>query len=106
VFNGWKGMTQEEFAKLVNSGTPTLIDFRAKWCGPCKQLKPILDEIQTTYEGKIKIVEIDIDENKSLAESMHIMHIPNLQYFKNGKIESSFEGFKEKADLLAILKLE
>lgn len=106
VFNGWKGMTKEDFDKIIHSEIPTLVDFRAKWCGPCKQLKPILDQIQKEYEGKINIVEIDIDDNKSLADEMHVMNIPLLIYYKKGEVQINIEGFEEKADLIKSLKLE
>lgn len=105
VFNGWKGMSKEDFAKLTNGPIPTLIDFRAKWCGPCKQLKPILDELSKEYAGKLNIVEIDIDENKSLADDMHITNIPLLVYYKDGKVAMNIEGFTEKKDIIAALKL-
>lgn len=105
VFNGWKGMTKEDYDKLIHSDVPTLIDFRAKWCGPCKQLKPILDEIQKEYEGKIKIVEIDIDENKSLADDMRVMNIPLLIYYKNGEVVINIEGYEPKEDLIKSLGL-
>lgn len=105
VFNGWKGMTKADFDQLISSDIPTLIDFRAKWCGPCKQLKPILDALQKDYQGKINIVEIDIDDNKSLAEEMHITNIPLLVYYKNKKVEINLEGFMERADLIRALKL-
>jgi thioredoxin 1 len=100
VFNGWRGMSVDDYKTLTTSTVPVLIDFRAKWCGPCKQLKPILDEIRTEQNGKIQIVEIDIDENKSLAEHMHITNIPLLMYYKNGELIQTVEGFMEKQDLL------
>ncbi|MBL7772602.1 MAG: thioredoxin fold domain-containing protein [Chitinophagaceae bacterium] len=106
VFNGWKGMTKEAFEKITQNSTPTLVDFRAKWCGPCKQLKPILDELAKEYAGKLNVVEIDIDENKSLADDMHITNIPLLVYYKDGKVAMNIEGFTEKKDIIAALKLQ
>ncbi len=103
--NGWKGMTKEEYQKIINDDIPTLVDFKASWCGPCKQLKPILEDIKKQYAGKINIVEIDIDQNKSLADDMNIRNIPLLIYHKKGKVEMNIEGFVEKADLIKTLKL-
>jgi thioredoxin len=102
----WKGMSKEEFEKLTNGDIPVLIDFNATWCGPCKRLKPILAEIEKEYVGKVKVVAIDIDENKSLAESMKVTNIPLLIYYKKGKVEMNIEGFADKAQLVSAMKLK
>jgi thioredoxin len=102
----WKGMSKEEFEKLTNGDIPVLIDFNATWCGPCKRLKPILAEIEKEYVGKVKVVAIDIDENKSLAESMKVINIPLLIYYKKGKVEMNIEGFADKAQLVSAMKLK
>jgi thioredoxin len=103
--NEWIGMTKEAYADIINSKVPVLIDFNAKWCGPCKQLKPILEEIQREYQGKINIVPIDIDVNKSLARSMYVNSIPLLVYHVNGKVVMNQEGFLDKPSLVQLLKL-
>jgi thioredoxin len=102
----WKGMSKEEFEKISNGDIPVLIDFNATWCGPCKKLKPILAEIEKEYAGKIKVVAIDVDENKSLAESMKVTNIPLLIYYKKGKVEMNIEGFADKARLVSAMKLK
>jgi thioredoxin len=102
----WKGMSKEEFEKITNGDIPVLIDFNATWCGPCKKLKPILAEIEKEYAGKIKVVAIDVDENKSLAESMKVTNIPLLIYYKKGKVEMNIEGFADKARLVSAMKLK
>ena len=102
----WKGMSKEEFEKITNGDIPVLIDFNATWCGPCKKLKPILAEIEKEYTGKIKVVAIDVDENKSLAESMKVTNIPLLIYYKKGKVEMNIEGFADKARLVSAMKLK
>ena len=102
----WKGMSKEEFEKITNGEIPVLIDFNATWCGPCKRLKPILAEIEKEYAGKVKVVAIDVDENKSLAESMKVTNIPLLIYYKKGKVEMNIEGFADKAKLVSAMKLK
>ena len=102
----WKGMSKEEFEKITNGDVPVLIDFNATWCGPCKKLKPILAEIEKEYAGKIKVVAIDVDENKSLAEAMKVTNIPLLIYYKKGKVEMNIEGFADKAKLISAMKLK
>jgi thioredoxin len=102
----WKGMSKEEFEKITNGDIPVLVDFNATWCGPCKKLKPILVEIEKEYAGKIKVVAIDVDENKSLAESMKVTNIPLLIYYKKGKVEMNIEGFADKARLVSAMKLK
>ena len=102
----WKGMSKEEFEKITNGDFPVLVDFNATWCGPCKKLKPILAEIEKEYAGKIKVVAIDVDENKSLAESMKVTNIPLLIYYKKGKVEMNIEGFADKARLVSAMKLK
>jgi thioredoxin len=102
----WKGMSKEEFEKITNGDIPVLVDFNATWCGPCKKLKPVLAEIEKEYVGKIKVVAIDVDENKSLAESMKVTNIPLLIYYKKGKVEMNIEGFADKARLVSAMKLK
>jgi thioredoxin 1 len=101
----WKGMTMEEFDQITNSNIPVLVDFKAAWCGPCKQLKPILEELQSEYQGKLKVVYIDVDENKSLADKMKISSIPLMVYYKNGKVAMNIEGYADKSSIKRSLKL-
>ncbi|MBK7763754.1 MAG: glutaredoxin family protein [Bacteroidetes bacterium] len=103
--NTWKGMSKEKYDELISGNTPVLVDFNAKWCGPCKQLKPILEEIQKEYASKLKIVTIDIDENKSLAQMLYVRNIPLLIYHENGTPKINQEGFIGKDDLIKLLHL-
>jgi len=104
--SGWTGMTKAEYDKLTQSAIPVLFDFKAKWCGPCKQLTPILNEIEKEYAGKIKIVQIDVDENKSLADALKIRSIPFLIFYKNGKLTMNIEGLTDKKNLIKSLGLK
>lgn len=103
--NTWKGMTKETYDALISGNTPVLVDFNAKWCGPCKQLKPILEEIQKEYATKLKVITIDIDENKSLAQMLYVRNIPLLIYHENGTPKINQEGFIGKEDLIKLLHL-
>lgn len=80
-----KGITTSEFYNIINTNKTVLIDFYAPWCGPCKQLMPIIDEISKKYEGKTKVVKIDVDQNSQLTKALNITSIPTLIVYKNGK---------------------
>ncbi len=78
------GMTAEDFKKAATDSVLVLVDFNAEWCGPCKKLAPILDELVAESNGKIKLLKIDIDKNQALAQQMQIQAIPVLQLYKGG----------------------
>ncbi len=101
----WKGMSKEDFAKQTSGSIPVLVDFKASWCIPCKKLKPILDEIEKEYPGKIKVLAVDIEENKSLAEDMQIKEIPLLCLYQNGVKVKEIKGFAEKATIISEFKI-
>jgi thioredoxin 1 len=73
------------FAELLKSKEPVLVDFSAEWCGPCKQLKPILEQVKKKVGGSAKIIKIDVDKNRSTAEKFQIRSVPTLILFKDGK---------------------
>lgn len=98
-------LTESNFdVEVLNSNLPIMVDFWAVWCGPCKVLSPIVDEIAKEYEGKIKVGKVNVDENNALAARYGVMSIPTLKFFKNGKLVGELIGAAPKATVEAELK--
>jgi len=90
-------------AEVLQSTQPVLVDFWAEWCGPCKMIAPLLDELAGEYAGKAKIAKVNVDDNQALAGQFRVTAIPTLLLFKNGQVIEQIVGMRSKRDLKASL---
>lgn len=86
---------------VLESSTPVLVDFWAEWCGPCKMVAPIVNEIADEYDGKLRVVKVDADANPDLITAYNVMGIPSLLLFKDGEVIDRVTGYKPKAQILS-----
>ena len=90
-------------ADVIEAGTPVLVDYWAEWCGPCKMIAPILDEVSKDYDGKLRIAKMNVDENRDVPAKFGIRGIPTLMLFKDGQLAATKVGALSKAQLTAFL---
>ncbi len=90
-------------ADVLNSQIPVLVDYWAEWCGPCRMVAPILDEISQDYAGRIKVAKVNIDENRDTATKFNIRGIPTLMLFKDGGVAATKVGALSKSQLAAFI---
>jgi len=97
--------TDENFENEVDqSETPVLVDFGAEWCGPCRALAPIVEELAKEYDGKIKVGTVDIDKARGVATRFGIMSVPTLIFFKGGEVVNKITGLQPKANLKNVIE--
>jgi thioredoxin 1 len=96
--------TEATFQKdVLNSSLPVLVDFTAAWCGPCKQLEPIIQQLAQDWDGKIQVFRLDVDENPNLTMQFEVMGVPTVMLFMKGKPVERFSGYQPKERILSKL---
>ncbi len=94
-------ITDTNFDELVSTGKPLVIDFWAEWCGPCRMVSPIIEELAVEYEGKVTIGKMDVDNNDDVVSKFGIRNIPTILFIKNGEVVDKQVGATNKASLAA-----
>jgi thioredoxin 1 len=102
--NNISAITDTSFeTEVIESTTPVLVDFWAQWCGPCKAIAPILDDLAQKYNGKIKIVKLDVDNNPATPPKFGVRGIPTLILFKDGQVKATQVGMLSKNELMSFI---
>jgi thioredoxin 1 len=96
--------TNESFGDIIKGQTPVLVDFFAEWCGPCKMMKPILEDLHNKMGNRVRIIKVDIDKSPKLAEALHIQSVPTLMLFKGGETKWRGAGVMQASQLQKIIE--
>ena len=96
--------TTETFGSIIKGDKPVLVDFFATWCGPCKMMPPILEQVNKQLGEQVRIIKIDVDKNQQLASQLNVSSVPTLAIFKNGEIKWRQPGVQQAAALVNLLK--
>jgi thioredoxin 1 len=97
-------VSDEQFdEQVLKSSEPVLVDFWAEWCGPCKMIAPILDDVATSYAGKLKVAKVNIDHNQKTPRNYNVRGIPTLMIFKDGKVQATQIGAISKSQLTQLI---
>lgn len=99
-----KIITDSNFKTELNAGLPLVVDFSATWCGPCKMLAPVIEELAKEYDGKITIGKCDVDENDELTSMFGIRSVPTVLFFKNGEVVDKTIGAVSKSEIVSKLE--
>lgn len=94
----------ETFGTIINGDVPVLVDFFAEWCGPCKMMPPILDQVRSKLGDKVRIIKIDVDKNQKLASAFNVSSVPTLAIFVKGEIKWRQPGVQQANALVELLK--
>lgn len=97
-------MANSSFSELIKSETPTLIDFSAEWCGPCKMMKPILEDLKRKMGDEIRIIKIDVDRNQGIASTYQVQSVPTLALFKKGELKWRQSGVLQSEQLKTVIE--